>query len=274
MGNRKGVIRCVGLGPGDEAHLTREALSAITSSNVIVGYKGYIRFIEHFIFDQEVISTGMTGEIQRVRAAVDKSLLGKRVCVISSGDAGIYAMAGLILEVCHELGIGVKRLCSMLNEEDEGEDQKGPTIYFDCVPGVPAFVGASALLGAPLMHDFCSISLSDLLTPWEVIERRLRLAGEGDFVVALYNPRSKKRDWQLTRALEIMGDYRRGETPVGLVKRAMRPGESVTVHTLNDFPVESVDMESIVIVGNSTTFLVGPFMVTPRGYLRKYSLDK
>ncbi len=264
----------MGIGPGDEAHLTREALSAITSSNVIVGYKGYIKYIEHFIFDQKLISTGMTKELERARAAVDEALLGNRVCVVSSGDAGIYAMAGLILEVCHELGLGVERFGASQNGLDEDQDQQEPTIYFDCVPGVPAFVGAASLLGAPLMHDFCSISLSDLLTPWEVIEKRLRMAGEGDFVVALYNPRSKRRDWQLAKALHIIGDYRQGETPVGLVKRAMRPGESVSIHQLRDFPVESVDMESIVIVGNSSTFLVGPFMVTPRGYLTKYSLNK
>ena len=262
------IIHCVGIGPGDEAHLTREALGCITSSDVIVGYRSYLQYIGHFIFEQEVISTGMTKEVERARAAVEEALKGRTVCVISSGDSGIYAMAGLVLEVTKALGLEV---ASLRRGQVDSMAETAP-LYVNVVPGVPAFVGASALLGAPLMHDFCSISLSDLLTPWEVIEKRLRLAGEGDFVVALYNPRSKKRDWQLEEALSILSDFRPPSTPVGLVKRAMRDGEEVEIFDLKGVPVEEADMESILIVGNSRTFVHGPFMVTPRGYLEKYSI--
>ena len=263
------LIHCVGIGPGDDGHLTREALGAITSSDVIVGYRAYLEYISHFLLDQRVISTGMTKEVDRARAAVDEALNGKRVCVVSSGDSGIYAMAGLILEVCMELGIRVERYEKKSFTPKTSND--GP-LFVNIVPGVPAFVAGAALLGAPLMHDFCAISLSDLLTPWELIETRLRNAGEGDFVVALYNPRSKKRDWQLPRALDILKDYREDKTPVGIVKRASRQGESVHIFTLNTVPVETVDMESLLIIGNSNTYVYGPFMVTPRGYLEKYEI--
>ena len=198
---------------------------------------------------------------------------------IGTEGGGVFHYDGEVLQTVEELFDSQQFILGPRVERLEKAPLRGgsggeSTIYFDVVPGVPAFIGAAARLGAPIMHDFCAISLSDLLTPWELIEERLSLAAKGDFVVSLYNPRSKKRDWQLARALEILGGHRSANTPVGLVKRAMRDGESVSVHKLVDFPVEEVDMESMVIVGNSNTFLVGPFMVTPRGYSNKYCLEK
>jgi len=251
-----GYIYCVGIGPGATSHLTKEAMDALIASSVIVGYKTYVELISPIIGEREVIATGMMKEVERAKIAVELAQDGKVVAVVSSGDSGIYGMAGLVIEVINELGIEL------------AQDKIGLRV----IPGIPAFVAAASLLGAPLVHDFCAISLSDLLTPWKVIEKRLRSAGEGDFVVALYNPRSKKRDWQLQSALAILGEYRDEKTPVGLVKRAMRQGETVEICHLSNVPIEKVDMESILIVGNSNTFKVGPFMVTPRGYFEKYSL--
>ena len=180
------MIYVIGIGPGSRNLMTEEAIKAIEDSEVIVGYKTYINLITEFIGDKEVVQNGMRKEIERCKQAIEIAKTGKTVAVISSGDAGIYGMAGLILELItkQELDIPVK-----------------------VVPGVTASIGAAAVLGAPIMHDFCHISLSDLMTPWEVIEKRLRLAAEADFVICLYNPRSKGRSEHLANAFKIMGEF-------------------------------------------------------------------
>ncbi len=202
----------------------------------------------------------MRQELERVHLALERAISGKIVSLVSSGDAGIYGMAGLVLEVCRAKGI-------LLAPEPEG-------LQITFIPGVPAFAAAGSLLGAPLMHDFAAISLSDLLTPWEIIEKRLRMAAEADFVITLYNPKSKKRDWQIVRAQEILLDYRQGSTPVGIVSRATREGEEVTITDLENMLSFPIDMQTVVIIGNSRTFSHGPFLVTPRGYLDKYDVEE
>jgi len=225
---------------------------ALLGAEVIVGYKGYIRLIEPALLKgKEVISTGMTGEIERCAKAIDRALEGRNTAIVSSGDPGIYGMAGLILE--------------LLSEKDCPED-----VDVEILPGVPALAAAAALLGAPLTHDFAVISLSDLLTPWEIIEQRVRAALEADFVLVFYNPRSRKRSWQLGRVIEMVRRLRGDETPVGVVRNAMRDGQEVMVGSASRLDPGVVDMLSIVLVGNSQTRLAGGKMITPRGYLDKY----
>jgi precorrin-3B C17-methyltransferase len=249
-----GRITVIGLGPGDASLLAPMARQALVRAQAIVGYKGYLELVEpELLAGRQVLSTGMTGEVERCNAAIDLARAGTETVVVSSGDAGVYAMAGLVLELLEARG---------LLEELE----------LEVVPGIPALCAAAALLGAPLMHDFAVISLSDLLTPWEVIEKRLKAAAEADFVVVLYNPRSGRRKDQLPRALAALRDRKPGATPVGLVKRAYRPGQEVVVTTLEGLDPEAVDMQSIVLVGNSATRLAGSRLLTPRGYAGKYGL--
>ncbi len=239
------MIYVVGIGPGSKDMMTLEAIKAMENADVIVGYKTYINLITEFIQDKEVVSNGMRQEIDRCKRAVEIAKEGKTVAVISSGDAGIYGMAGLILE---------------LTAKEETE------VPVKVVPGVTASIGAAAILGAPIMHDFCHISLSDLLTPWEVIEKRLRLAAEADFVVCLYNPRSKGRSEHLAKAFEIMGEFKDGSIPVGIVKDVGRENEEKFLCTFDTMDFERVDMTTMVIIGNKSTFIDGDKMITPRGY--------
>ena len=239
------MIYVIGIGPGGKEYMTLEAIEVIKNSDVIVGYKTYINLIEDMISDKEVVQNGMRKEIDRCKMAVEIAKEGKNVAVVSSGDSGIYGMAGLILE--------------LVVKEDED-------IKVKVVPGVTASIAAASVLGAPIMHDFCHISLSDLLTPWEVIEKRLRLAAEADFVVCLYNPRSKGRSEHLARAFEIMGEFKDGSTPVGIVKDAGREGEEKYICTFDTMNFEIVDMTTMVIVGNKSTFIDKDMMITPRGY--------
>lgn len=249
-------ITVIGLGPGDAGLLPPMARQALERAQAIVGYKGYIALLEPEILDgRQVLSTGMTGEVERCSAAIDLALSGLETVVVSSGDAGVYAMSGLVLELLETRGL--------LERVD-----------FEVVPGIPALCAAAALLGAPLMHDFAVISLSDLLTPWELIERRLAAAAAADFVVVLYNPRSGRRTDQLPRALELLASAKAAATPVGLVKRAFRPGQEVIATTLAALDVEAVDMQSILVVGNSATRMAGSRMLTPRGYAGKYALER
>ncbi|ADU61772.1 MAG: precorrin-3B C(17)-methyltransferase [Pseudodesulfovibrio sp.] len=248
------MLTAVSLGPGDESLLTPAARQAIAQADVVAGYKGYIELVPPgLLAGKEVVSTGMMGEVERARMAVASARSGRRTVMVCSGDAGIYAMAGLLLEILEVEGLL-------------------DAVAFSVVPGVPAFAAAAALLGAPLMHDFASVSLSDLLTPWEVIEKRLKLAAEADFVIAIYNPRSKKRDDHLTRALAVIGGSRAPGTPVGVVGRANRPGQSVLVTTLGAVDTGLVDMQTVLLVGNSATRIAGGRMLTPRGYHRKYEM--
>jgi len=224
----------------------------LRQADCIVGYTTYIRLLSRDLLGgKDVVSTGMTGEITRCRTAVDRALAGSNTAVVCSGDPGIYALAGLLLEILREQGLLDR-------------------VPFRVVPGIPAFCAAAALLGAPLMHDFAVVSLSDLLTPWETIERRIRAALEADFVLALYNPRSKKRDWQLPRILEMYRFFGAGDRPVGAVKNAAREGESVHLTTVSGLDPEEVDMFTTVIIGNSQTTSWNRVMITPRGYMAKY----
>ncbi|MFO7785846.1 MAG: precorrin-3B C(17)-methyltransferase [Thermodesulfobacteriota bacterium] len=242
----------VSLGPGDPDYLAPAALRALKEAGVIVGYKAYIRLVDpELLKGKEVLCTGMTGEISRCRAAALSCANGHATALISSGDAGIYGMAGLALEIIEEEG-----LTGLVDVE--------------VIPGIPALAAAAALLGAPLMHDFAVVSLSDLLTPWETITRRIEAAASADFVLVIYNPRSRKRHWQLDEAVRLIQGHRPPDTPVGLVRNAAREEQSVTVVTLGDVPVERVDMLSILVIGNSNTRILGGRMVTPRGYLDKY----
>ena len=239
------MIYVIGIGPGCRDLMTQEAISAMEDAEVIVGYKTYIKLVEDFIKDKEVVQNGMRKEVDRCQDAIDIAKTGKKVAVISSGDAGIYGMAGLILELItkQELDIPVK-----------------------VVPGVTASIGAAAVLGAPIMHDFCHISLSDLMTPWEVIEKRLRLAAEADFVICLYNPRSKGRSEHLADAFKIMGEFKDGSTPVGIVKDVGREDQEKFICTFDTMDFERVDMTTMVIIGNKSTYIHDDLMLTPRGY--------
>ena len=239
------MIYVIGIGPGCRDLMTQEAISAMEDAEVIVGYKTYIKLVEDFVKDKEVVQNGMRKEVDRCQDAIDIAKTGKKVAVISSGDAGIYGMAGLILELItkQELDIHVK-----------------------VVPGVTASIGAAAVLGAPIMHDFCHISLSDLMTPWEVIEKRLRLAAEADFVICLYNPRSKGRSEHLAKAFKIMGEFKDGSTPVGIVKDVGREDQEKFICTFDTMDFERVDMTTMVIIGNKSTYIHDDLMITPRGY--------
>lgn len=238
------MIYVVGIGPGNQETMTCEAIKTIEKSDVIVGYKTYIDIIKDLIKEKQVVSNGMKQEIDRVKKAVEISKTGKTVAVISSGDAGVYGMAGLVLELA------------------EGEDVR-------IISGVTASTAAAAVIGAPLMHDFCHISLSDLLTPLNLIYKRVSLASEGDFVICLYNPRSKGRPDYLKSAFEIMKKHKSGSTPVGIVKNAERENQRISICTIDTIDYESVDMLSIVIVGNSSTYIKNNKIITKRGYENK-----
>ena len=236
----------------------------MNASEIVVGYRTYVDLIKDILKDQKVVSTGMRGEIERVNLALEHSLEGRSVSIISSGDVGIYGMAGLVLEICRKQDIRI----GWEKDKDHGKYN----IVLEIIPGIPAFCAAASLLGAPLMHDFASVSLSDLLTPWEVIERRVECAAKVDFVLIIYNPKSKKRNWQFSRVKEILLKYRNVDTPAGIVYRAMRGGEKVVRTTLAEMDTFDIDMQTIVIVGNSVSYHYKNFMVTPRGYLDKYKI--
>ena len=246
-----GKISVVGIGPGSLDDMTYRARRTIEEATTVVGYKRYIELIRELVDGKKVLDTGMTQEIDRCRAALKAASEGETVVVISSGDAGIYGMAGLVLE--------------LLVKMDEAEKPE----FGGVIPGVSAMSAAAGLLGAPIMHDFVVISLSDLLTPWEIIQERAELAAQGDFVTALYNPRSNKRVGQIKAVQEIFLRHRAPETPVGIVTSASRANEATLISTLGDFTKEDINMFSIVIIGNSKTRPVGDWMITPRGYQKR-----
>ena len=209
----------------------------------------------------------MTKEVERVAAAINAAMSGESVALVSSGDPGIYAMAGLVFEMCRERQIQIISAASRaVNEPKPG------TMTVEVIPGIPALCAGAALLGSPLMHDFAVISLSDLLTPWEVIEKRLAAAAEADFVIVLYNPKSKRRQHHLENAQKIIMQHRNGRTPVGIVTRATRSGERVKTISLERLHTAEVDMQTIIFVGSSASYQYLDFMVTPRGYNQKYKL--
>lgn len=229
---------------------------------MVVGYKTYLELIAPLLQDKEVVSTGMKAEVRRCQAAIDRARQGEEVALVSSGDAGIYGMAGLVLELVAAQNLRV----APAHETGEVD------FFLQVIPGIPALAAGAALLGGPLMHDFAAISLSDLLTPWEVIETRVLAAAQADFVIVLYNPKSQRRDWQLAKVVELLLKHRKPDTPVGVVRGARRPGEKVVLTTLKNLPEEAVDMQTLIIVGNSQTYRYGDYLVTPRGYLAKYPL--
>ncbi|HZE22275.1 MAG TPA: precorrin-3B C(17)-methyltransferase [Desulfobaccales bacterium] len=251
------------LGPGFPEFIIPRAQEALAAAELVVGYHTYIDLVRPLLTNQEVVATGMKAEVQRGQLALDRARAGQRVALVSSGDAGIYGMAGLVLEMGAAQGLKV----------GPPGGEAAVDFYLEVIPGVPALAAAAALLGAPLMHDFVAISLSDLLTPWETIKKRLELAAQGDFVIVLYNPKSKKRDWQLGVVRELLLRHKDPATPVGIVSRAMRAGETVTITTLERLTENPVDMQTIVVVGNSQTYIYGPYMITPRGYLNKYKAE-
>lgn len=239
------MLYVVGIGPGGLDMMTQEALDAINAADVIVGYKTYTHLVKALVGDKPVIKTGMRKEIERCEAAIELAQAGKHVALISSGDAGVYGMAGLILEIVTK------------NQLD---------VDVHVVSGVTASTAAAAVLGAPLMHDFCHISLSDLLTPWGLIEKRITAAAEADFVICFYNPRSRGREGHLKRAFELMKAHKPGNVPVGVVKEAGRKNQQKWLTTLDTMDFERVDMRTLVIVGNRATYVQDDLMITPRGY--------
>lgn len=246
----------VGTGPGSVCHLTEAAKQAIADSDIIIGYNNYVELVRPLLEGKQVISTGMMQEVQRCREAIGLARSGESVALVSGGDSGIYGMAGLVLE---------------LVETDARQDPGLPPLDVRIIPGISAVQAAAALLGAPLMHDFAVISLSDLLTPWDLIKDRLEAAAKADFVIAIYNPRSKSRRTQIEEAQKIILAHRSLDTPAGIVRNACRDDQTVVVTTLGQLFDYEIDMTSIVLVGNASTFIdAGGRIVTPRGYAAKY----
>ena len=243
-----GKIIIAGIGPGSKEDITPAVLEAVRLADAIVGYKYYFQFIEPYVKDGcQCIDTGMKKERERAEQAFLLAETGKTVVVISSGDAGLYGMAPLVYEMA---------------------EAKGSDITIETLPGISAFQKAASLLGAPIGHDTCIISLSDLMTPWEVIERRIKAAATGDFVTAIYNPKSHGRYWQLYRLQELFLMERSVDTPVGYVRQAGRPEQEVKVTTLGAFDPEDIDMFTIVLIGNSQSYIADGKIITPRGYYR------
>ena len=250
-----GKITVVGTGPGGTNHLSPAALNAIKTSGVIIGYSTYLKHVNNILReDQEKLPFSMKDEIARCETAIAKAMEGKGVCLASGGDAGIYGMSGLLLEIMEK-----KSLVGKLPVE--------------FIPGIPAFCAAACAVGGPIMNDFCVISLSNLLTPWEEIKKRLKLASEGDFVIILYNPKSKKRKDELTMAKELLLENIDKDRPAAIVKAASRPDEEVVITTLERIDAfDIISMNTTIIIGNKTTFVKDLFMITKRGYDNKYVL--
>jgi precorrin-3B C17-methyltransferase len=252
-----GIISLVGIGPGHTDHMTARARATIAEADVVVGYVTYIKLVADLLDGKEVVRKGMTEELDRAVHALEAARAGKKVALISSGDAGVYGMAGPTYEVLFQAG---------WTPEDG--------VAVEIVPGASAINACAALVGAPLTHDFCSISLSDLLTPWPVIARRLDAAAAADFVVALYNPKSGRRTRQIVEAQRLFLRHRRADTPVAIVKSAYRRRQHIVHTTLDQMAEQDIGMLSTVLIGNSSTFLRCGLMVTPRGYTNKYDSDQ
>lgn len=240
------MLYIVGIGSGNKDNMTFSCYETIRKSDVIVGYDKYINQIQDIIKDKEIYKSGMMQEIQRCKIAIEYAKFGKDVSVICSGDSGVYAMAGLIIELASD------------------------DIKVKVIPGVTSSILAASVLGAPIMHDHCSISLSDLMTPIEIIYKRVELASEADFVISLYNPKSKKRSEHLKDAVNIMLKYKSKDTIVGAVKKVYDSEQEIMIFKLDSIDYEKIDMNTVVIVGNSTTYLKNGKMVTQRGYENKY----
>ena len=246
--NSKGCIAVIGMGPGMESMMTNQALQALDDAEVIVGYTVYLELLGERFAGKEMLSTPMKQETERCRLAFEEAAKGKKVAMICSGDAGIYGMASLMFEIKEELGTDAAN------------------VDINVIPGITAASSGAAVLGAPLNHDFCVISLSDLLTPWELIEKRLRAAAEGDFAIAIYNPSSKKRHDYLQKACDILLETAEPERACGYVRSIGRDGAEFHTCTLGELRDTEVDMFTTVFIGNSQSRIMGDRLITPRGY--------
>ena len=246
--NGKGHIAVVGMGPGMESMMTQQAVRALDEADVIVGYTVYLELLGERFAGKELLSTPMKQETERCRLAFSEAAKGKEVAMVCSGDAGIYGMASLMFEIKEELG------------EDFAD------VEIDVIPGITAASSGAAVLGAPLNHDFCVISLSDLLTPWELIEKRLRAAAGGDFAIAIYNPSSKKRHDYLRKACDILLETVEPGRACGYVRSIGRDGEEFHTCTLAELMNTEVDMFTTVFIGNSQSRIIDGRLITPRGY--------
>ena len=244
--NKTGKIYVVGIGPGKKADMTFRAYEAMEKSDIIIGYKTYMDLIKEYYPGKKMKNSQMTKEVDRCIDVLKLAKEGKNVALISSGDAGVYGMAGIMLEIA------------------DGE------VEVEIIPGVTATNAAAAIVGAPVMHDYVTISLSNLLTDWELIKKRLELAAQGDFVVSIYNPKSRGRVTQIEEAREIMLKYKPKTTPVAIVRNAGREDEEHVVTTLDEMLNHEINMLTIVIIGNANTFIKDGKMITPRGYSNKY----
>lgn len=248
----KGSLKVAGLGPGAIDLMAPRARQALAEADIVVGYRTYLDLVSDYLNPaSEVISSSMMQEIDRCRKALELAAHGRTVVLVCGGDPGIYAMAGLVFELARSMET---------------------TVPIDIIPGIAALNACAAILGAPLMHDFAAISLSDLMTPWEMIERRIEAVAPADFVVVIYNPKSKKRTSQIVRTQAIMLQHRAPQTPVGIVSGATRKHETVRLATLGSMLDEEIGMQTTVIIGNSQTFVWNDRMITPRGYSKKYGL--
>lgn len=247
MPREKGVLFLVGIGPGDPGNMTNRCVAVLRNCDLVVGYNSYIELVAPFTAGKHVIASGMSREVERCSRAITAAAQGKRVALVSSGDPGVYGMAGLALEIVKK-----KNLWSKLDLE--------------IVPGIPAIHAAAARLGAPLMNDYAVISLSDLLTPWEIIAQRVTHAALSDMVICIYNPKSTGRTRQIRETKSILLRHREAGTPVGLARNVGRQGESVVVTTLHKMLRYKIDMVTIIIIGNSSTIVENNHMITPRGY--------
>ena len=262
IGRARGHLDIVGIGPGLAAGRTAEVEAALRAATDLVGYKLYLDLLGPLVKDKRLHGYELGAEEERVRIALDLAAQGRDVALVCSGDAGIYAMATLVYELI-----------------ERGDNTDWARVEIRGLPGVSAMQAAAARIGAPLGHDFCAISLSDLLTPWSAIERRLKAAAEGDFVVAFYNPVSQRRRSQLAAAKEILLTKRPADTPVVIARNLGREGERITVVTLSQLDIDAVDMLTLVIIGSSETRVVtrpdgGVWVYTPRGYAAKHSMEQ
>ena len=246
--SKNGKIYIVGIGPGKKPDMTFKAYEAMKNSDIIVGYKTYTDLVKKYFSSTEIKSSSMMKEVDRCIEVLELAKAGKNVALISSGDAGVYGMAGIMYEV--------------IGENDDVE--------VEVIAGVTATNAAAAIVGAPIMHDYVTISLSNLLTDWELIKRRLELAAQGDFIVSLYNPKSRGRTTQIAKAQQIMLKYKSKDTPVAIVRNAGRENEEYEITTLENMLDFEINMLTIVLIGNSNTYVKNGKMITPRGYEKKY----
>ena len=271
--SRNGKIMLVGIGPGDAGTMTARAREAIQEADTIIGYVTYIKLVADLIGGKEVIRKSMTEELDRAIEALERAREGKKVALVSSGDAGVYGMAGPTFEVLFQAGWTPPEVTEEEAEDGSIRRMVADGIEVEIIPGASAINACAALVGAPLTHDFCAISLSDLLTPWPTIARRLDAAAAADFVVALYNPKSGRRTQQIVQAQRLFLRHRDPATPVAIVKSGYRRRQNIVHTTLADMTDCDIGMLSTVLIGNSNTFVRHGLMVTPRGYANKYAVE-